>query len=294
MRCKLELVAEGVETEWDAQFLAAAGYDYAQGFRYSRALPADKCLAWIVEFNATAMLTARRNDRDHRAARTRRARSGDFASRRADGSVGKRDSRRPLSNRGLQCGTMQLSAAAPRRIPIWNPMSGVLLRFCRFSVTPNDTRQQSKRCRTPRLSWNLSASSSSRSVCSRLVDALARIALQVQLVRAVNCRSQPITIVGNDLRLMLRRHRFARVIHRGEIHVQRIAFAEPAHRYLHAVVRVPGGQQRARAVERYLHRGLHRHLPGPGSVDAAVAQPESRVEESRALRRVRAARLSRS
>ena len=35
---RLELVAEGVETEWDAQFLAAAGYDYAQGFRYSRAL----------------------------------------------------------------------------------------------------------------------------------------------------------------------------------------------------------------------------------------------------------------
>ncbi|MEO8017656.1 MAG: EAL domain-containing protein [Pseudomonadota bacterium] len=55
---KLELVAEGVETEWDAQFLTAAGYDYAQGFRYSRALPADQCLAWIVEFNATAMLTA--------------------------------------------------------------------------------------------------------------------------------------------------------------------------------------------------------------------------------------------
>jgi EAL domain-containing protein (putative c-di-GMP-specific phosphodiesterase class I) len=55
---RLELVAEGVETEWDAQFLAAAGYDFAQGFRYSRALPADECLAWIVEFNATAMLTA--------------------------------------------------------------------------------------------------------------------------------------------------------------------------------------------------------------------------------------------
>jgi len=54
---KLELVAEGVETEWDAQFLAAAGYDYAQGFRYTRALPSDKCLAWIVEFNATALLT---------------------------------------------------------------------------------------------------------------------------------------------------------------------------------------------------------------------------------------------
>jgi len=55
---RLELVAEGVETDWDAQFLTAAGYDYAQGFRYTRALPADKCLAWIVEFNATAMLTA--------------------------------------------------------------------------------------------------------------------------------------------------------------------------------------------------------------------------------------------
>ena len=31
---KLELVAEGVETEWDAQFLTVAGYDYAQGYRY--------------------------------------------------------------------------------------------------------------------------------------------------------------------------------------------------------------------------------------------------------------------
>jgi diguanylate cyclase (GGDEF)-like protein/PAS domain S-box-containing protein len=53
---RLELVAEGVETEWDAQFLAAAGYDYAQGYRYSGALPHDRCLAWIVEFNSTAML----------------------------------------------------------------------------------------------------------------------------------------------------------------------------------------------------------------------------------------------
>jgi diguanylate cyclase (GGDEF)-like protein/PAS domain S-box-containing protein len=55
---RLELVAEGVETEWDAQFLKAAGYDFAQGFHFSRALPADACMAWIVEFNATAMLTA--------------------------------------------------------------------------------------------------------------------------------------------------------------------------------------------------------------------------------------------
>jgi EAL domain-containing protein (putative c-di-GMP-specific phosphodiesterase class I) len=55
---RLKLVAEGVETEWDAQFLAAAGYDYAQGFRYVSALPADKCLAWILEFNATAIVAA--------------------------------------------------------------------------------------------------------------------------------------------------------------------------------------------------------------------------------------------
>jgi diguanylate cyclase (GGDEF)-like protein/PAS domain S-box-containing protein len=55
---KLELVAEGVETDWDAAFLKAAGYDYAQGFRYARALPADQFMAWVVEFNATAMLTA--------------------------------------------------------------------------------------------------------------------------------------------------------------------------------------------------------------------------------------------
>jgi EAL domain-containing protein (putative c-di-GMP-specific phosphodiesterase class I) len=54
---KLELVAEGVESEWDAAFLKAAGFDYAQGFRYSRALPADQFLPWVLEYNATAMLT---------------------------------------------------------------------------------------------------------------------------------------------------------------------------------------------------------------------------------------------
>ncbi|MES1263187.1 MAG: EAL domain-containing protein, partial [Peristeroidobacter soli] len=55
---KLELVAEGVETEWDVRFLTSAGFDFAQGFRYTRALPPEQCLAWIVEFNATAMLVA--------------------------------------------------------------------------------------------------------------------------------------------------------------------------------------------------------------------------------------------
>ena len=51
-RCELEIVAEGVETDWDVEFLAAAGYDYAQGFRYSPALPAEACEAWIRGFNA--------------------------------------------------------------------------------------------------------------------------------------------------------------------------------------------------------------------------------------------------
>jgi EAL domain-containing protein (putative c-di-GMP-specific phosphodiesterase class I) len=48
---ELELVAEGVEGEWEAGVLAAAGYHYAQGFHYSRALPAEQCFAWIVAFN---------------------------------------------------------------------------------------------------------------------------------------------------------------------------------------------------------------------------------------------------
>jgi diguanylate cyclase (GGDEF)-like protein/PAS domain S-box-containing protein len=54
---KLELVAEGVESDWDADFLEAAGYDFAQGFRYSRALAPEKFLAWVVEYNATALLS---------------------------------------------------------------------------------------------------------------------------------------------------------------------------------------------------------------------------------------------
>jgi EAL domain-containing protein (putative c-di-GMP-specific phosphodiesterase class I) len=54
---KLELVAEGVESDWDAEFLKAAGYDFAQGFRYSRALPPDSFMAWVVEYNATALLS---------------------------------------------------------------------------------------------------------------------------------------------------------------------------------------------------------------------------------------------
>ncbi|HUQ08732.1 MAG TPA: EAL domain-containing protein, partial [Steroidobacteraceae bacterium] len=63
---KLELVAEGVESDWDADFLKAAGYDFAQGFRYSRALAPENFMAWVVEYNATALLSgagARFDDR---------------------------------------------------------------------------------------------------------------------------------------------------------------------------------------------------------------------------------------
>jgi diguanylate cyclase (GGDEF)-like protein/PAS domain S-box-containing protein len=49
---RLELVAEGVESEWDARFLAAAGYEFAQGYHYSKAMPASQCAEWISSYNA--------------------------------------------------------------------------------------------------------------------------------------------------------------------------------------------------------------------------------------------------
>ncbi|HEX4970137.1 MAG TPA: EAL domain-containing protein [Steroidobacteraceae bacterium] len=50
----LKVVAEGVESEWTAQYLAQAGYDFGQGYRYSPAIPADECRRWIVNFNSAA------------------------------------------------------------------------------------------------------------------------------------------------------------------------------------------------------------------------------------------------
>jgi len=50
----LQVVAEGVESEWTAQYLMDAGYDYGQGYRYSPALPAEECRRWIVGFNGVA------------------------------------------------------------------------------------------------------------------------------------------------------------------------------------------------------------------------------------------------
>lgn len=50
----LLVVAEGVESEWTAQYLAQAGYDYGQGYRYSPAIPAEECRRWILSFNSAA------------------------------------------------------------------------------------------------------------------------------------------------------------------------------------------------------------------------------------------------
>jgi diguanylate cyclase (GGDEF)-like protein/PAS domain S-box-containing protein len=50
----LQVVAEGVESEWTAQYLKQAGYDYGQGYRYSPAIPAEECRRWIVNFNGAA------------------------------------------------------------------------------------------------------------------------------------------------------------------------------------------------------------------------------------------------
>jgi EAL domain-containing protein (putative c-di-GMP-specific phosphodiesterase class I) len=48
---ELQVVAEGVESEWDARVLADAGCDFAQGFHYSRPLPARACAQWVAQFN---------------------------------------------------------------------------------------------------------------------------------------------------------------------------------------------------------------------------------------------------
>jgi EAL domain-containing protein (putative c-di-GMP-specific phosphodiesterase class I) len=43
----LQVVAEGVETAGQRDLLARAGCDMAQGFLYTRALPADELVAWL-------------------------------------------------------------------------------------------------------------------------------------------------------------------------------------------------------------------------------------------------------
>ena len=127
---KLELVAKAWNRMGRA-VPAAAGYDFAQGFRYSRAFRPTNVWpgSWIqchrdahLAFGVTAALRARAGCEVDDLRVSRSARENEEC---------------PHFHCGFSRGT--------QANPIWNPTSGVLLRFCRFSVTPNDTRQQSKR-----------------------------------------------------------------------------------------------------------------------------------------------------
>ena len=66
---RLQVVAEGVESEWHAQFLTEAGYDLGQGYWYSAALNAGDCERWITSFNAQAGAAIRESDLDDTATR---------------------------------------------------------------------------------------------------------------------------------------------------------------------------------------------------------------------------------
>jgi diguanylate cyclase (GGDEF)-like protein/PAS domain S-box-containing protein len=49
---KLEVVAEGVSSSWQVEYLRAHGCDYGQGFYYSKALRGADCTEWIRRHNA--------------------------------------------------------------------------------------------------------------------------------------------------------------------------------------------------------------------------------------------------
>ncbi|HEX5049831.1 MAG TPA: EAL domain-containing protein [Gammaproteobacteria bacterium] len=49
----LQVVAEGVETQWVKDYLTTIGYDLGQGFWFARPMPAEECAAWALRFNAT-------------------------------------------------------------------------------------------------------------------------------------------------------------------------------------------------------------------------------------------------
>ena len=47
----LQVVAEGVETEWVKSYLQSIGYDLGQGYWFARPMPADECFGWTTKFN---------------------------------------------------------------------------------------------------------------------------------------------------------------------------------------------------------------------------------------------------
>jgi EAL domain-containing protein (putative c-di-GMP-specific phosphodiesterase class I) len=56
----IDVVAEGIETRAQAEYLRNLGYDYGQGYYFSKALQADACRDWILERNARPMDEAAR------------------------------------------------------------------------------------------------------------------------------------------------------------------------------------------------------------------------------------------
>jgi diguanylate cyclase (GGDEF)-like protein/PAS domain S-box-containing protein len=51
----LQVVAEGVESEWVKNYLQAIGYDLGQGYWFARPMPADEVLSWARKFNTAAL-----------------------------------------------------------------------------------------------------------------------------------------------------------------------------------------------------------------------------------------------
>src|SRR6185437_15395785 len=51
---QLQMVAEGVETAWQAEFLRGHGCDFAQGYFYAKALRAGECANWLRQRNVAA------------------------------------------------------------------------------------------------------------------------------------------------------------------------------------------------------------------------------------------------
>jgi EAL domain-containing protein (putative c-di-GMP-specific phosphodiesterase class I) len=51
----LQVVAEGVETEWVKNYLQAIDYDVGQGYWFARPMPAEECLNWALKYNAAPL-----------------------------------------------------------------------------------------------------------------------------------------------------------------------------------------------------------------------------------------------
>ena len=53
---RLQTIAEGVETEAQAAFLAERGTDVLQGWLFAKAMPADECRQWLASRQVSAHL----------------------------------------------------------------------------------------------------------------------------------------------------------------------------------------------------------------------------------------------